>query len=237
MRHDEGPVYTKGTSYRARAEARQRSVRATLGVPCARYGHLLMPDDAAEGRNFVSTEAFAAARRRRDAGKGVAQRTFDNMLSSQAMAFNIFAPLCGRLELAARTLGPFVPGLASVRSITIEHTPAADVFGDQTGLGGVDCDLLLEGKNDRGEKLVCVIETKFVEAEFSVCGFRSPDAKRRGWTFVPTTFLSKPHMRPASTRRRRAMRIGGAVTSMASSRTTRFLSSAVRSPVRTGSCG
>lgn len=28
---------------------------------------------------------------------------------------------------------------ARVDSITIEHTPAADVFGDQTGRGGVDC--------------------------------------------------------------------------------------------------
>lgn len=185
MSPDEGPVYTSGTSYRARAEARQRRERVALGAACARYGHLLTTAAARDGKNFVSGESFSAARTRRDAGKGVAWRTFDNMLSSQAMAFNIFAPLNARLDLAARSLEGFIPGLASVNSITIEHTPAADVFGDQTGLGGVDCDLLIEGINTRGEQLLCVIETKFVETEFSVCGFRKPGRARKQLDVCP----------------------------------------------------
>jgi len=169
---DLGPIYTSGKSYRARAEARQREYRASLGVPHGTYGHVLAPEAAKAGRNFVLPEAFATARTRQDDGKGVAARTFENMLSSQAMAFNLFAPLGSRLGLAGQVLAPFVPGLATVSSIKIEHTPAGDIFNDQTGRGGVDCDIFVEGTNTHGDALVLVIETKFVEPEFSVCGFR-----------------------------------------------------------------
>lgn len=182
-----GPVYTKGMSYRARAEARQREVRArTLGLEHGRYGHLLTEAGAVEGRNFVLSEAFEAARARQKGGKGVAPRTFENMLSSQAMCFNVFAPLQTRLDLASGVLRPFVPGLANVRSIVIEHTPAPDVFSDQSKLGGVDCDLLIEGTNADGEGLVLVVETKFVEPTFSVCGFRRPGRASKGQDVCPT---------------------------------------------------
>lgn len=177
---DLGPVYTKGSSYRARAEARQREYRArTLGVGHGSHGHFLSRAAADEGRNFVLPESFEAARARQRAGKGVAPRTFENMLSSQAMCFNLFAPLGARLSLAGEALRPFVPGLAEVRSIEIEHTPAGDVFNDQSGRGGVDCDLFIEGVNTGGEPLVLVVETKFVEPEFSVCGFKRPGRAER----------------------------------------------------------
>jgi hypothetical protein len=183
---DPGPVYTKGCSYRARAEARQREYRArTLRVAHGHYGHLLAPSAADEGRNFVLAEAFAAARARQRAGKGVAPRTFENMLSSQAMCFNVFAPLGTRLAFAGAVLRPFVPGLRDVRSIQIEHTPPADVFNDQSGRGGVDCDLLLEGINDSGEPLVLVVETKLVEPDFSECGFRKPGRAKKGQDVCP----------------------------------------------------
>ncbi len=181
-----GPVYTKGATYRARAEARQRSYRAeTLRVAHGRYGHLLDEAVADEGHNFVRAEAFDAARARRDAGKGVAQRTFDNMLSSQAMCFNVFAPLSTRLALAKDALAPFVPGLAAVKSIQIEYTPDGDVFRDQSGRGGVDCDLLIEGTNARGEPLLLVVETKFVEPEFSTCGFTDAARVKKGQAVCP----------------------------------------------------
>jgi hypothetical protein len=82
-------------------------------------------------------------------------------------------------------LGPFVPGLASVRSIELEHTPSGDVFHDQSGRGGVDCDLLIEGTNAQGDALVLVIETKFVEPEFSTCGFRKPGRAGKGQDVCP----------------------------------------------------
>ncbi|MCA9630908.1 MAG: hypothetical protein KC766_24755 [Myxococcales bacterium] len=180
-----GPIYTKGASYRARAEARQREYRArVLGVAHGEYGHFLAPEAAIGGKNFVVDEAFHAARARQRAGKGVAPRTFENMLSSQAMCFNIFAPLSTRLDLAAEVLRSFIPGLTKVTAIHIEHTPAGDIFNDQTGRGGVDCDLLIEGTTTAGA-FVQVVETKFVEPEFSVCGFRKPGRVTKGLAVCP----------------------------------------------------
>lgn len=181
-----GPVYTKGTSYRARAEARQRAYRAhTLRAEHGRYGHFLAQAAADAGSNFVLTAAFEAAQARQRAGKGVAPRTFENMLSSQAMCFNVFAPLSTRHVLAAEALAPFIPGLVEVKSIALEHTPARDIFHDQSGRGGVDCDLLIEGTNTSGEPLLVVIETKFVEPEFSVCGFKKSGRAEKGQDVCP----------------------------------------------------
>lgn len=181
-----GPVYKRGASYRARAEARQREYRAhRLGAEHGSHGHFLAQAAADEGRNFVIPQAFEVAQARQRAGKGVAQRTFDNMLSSQAMCFNLFAPLSTRLSLAGDILRPFVPGLAEVRSIEIEYTPPRDIFDDQTGQAGVDCDLFIEGVTAGGELLVLVVETKFVEPEFSVCGFKKSGRAKKGLDTCP----------------------------------------------------
>ena len=149
------------------------------------YGHVLAKSAADEGRNFVLPEAFDAARARQRSGKGVASRTFENMLSSQAMCFNVFALLSTRLALAGEALRPFVPGLADVTSIEIEHTPPGDLFNDQSGRGGVDCDLFIECMNTRGEPLVLVVETKFVEPEFSACGFKKSGRAEKGQDVCP----------------------------------------------------
>jgi len=50
---DEGPVYTKGESFRARAEAQQRHYRANvLKVGHGKYGHVLSKEAASAGMNF-----------------------------------------------------------------------------------------------------------------------------------------------------------------------------------------
>lgn len=185
MIEDYGSIYTKGNSYRARAERRQRWYRAeVLGASHGRYGHILSEKEAAAGSNFILSEAREAARQRERAGKGTAPRTFNNMLSSQAMCFNVFGPLAARLELAAEVLKPFIDGLIRITAIHIEYTPAGDVFFDQSGTGGVDCDILIEGSTTTG-RLIQVIETKFVEPKFSVCGFRRPGRKEKGQQVCP----------------------------------------------------
>lgn len=185
MEIEHGPVYTRGTNYRARAEARQCAYRfEVLGVEHGQYGYMLSPDASDAGRNFIVSESFEAATRRREAGKGVDQRTFENMLSSQAMCFNLFAPLASRLDVATDVFMPFIDGLRKVTGIQIEYTPARDVLGDQSGNVGVDCDLLLEGQTAQG-KLVQVIETKFVEPGFSVCGYRKAGRARKNQEVCP----------------------------------------------------
>jgi hypothetical protein len=182
----EGKTCTAGRTFRARAEARQRQYRVdVLHAQCGDYGHLLDAQAANKGVNFLTQEIHLAAKSRRDAGKGVAPRTFDNMLSSQAMCFNLFAPLAKRPELAAAVLQPFFPSLSGVEEIDIEHTPPKSIFADQSGRGGVDCDVLIRGEDSVGDKIVIVIETKFVEPEFSRCGFRKPGRARIGKPVCP----------------------------------------------------
>jgi hypothetical protein len=141
---------------------------------------------ASGGRNFVVSEAFDASKARAAMGKGVNEkRTFSNMLSSQAMCFNVFSPLVCDLGLAATVLRPFFPGLAGVLAIAFEHTPAISVFGDQTGRGGVDCDLLIDAVWVDGSNAVISVETKFVEPDFSTCGFRKPGRRAKGQAICP----------------------------------------------------
>jgi hypothetical protein len=181
-----GPAYTSGKSFRARAEARQRQYRSeVLKVGWSEYGHFLADQAQREGANFLTPSAFEAARKQRDQGKGVAKRTFENMLSSQAMCFNLFAPLAEDLELASAVLSQVLPRISKVTSIQFEYTPPNDIFGDQTGRGGVDCDLLVEGTGPDGAAVVVVIETKFVEPEFSTCGFRAPGRSAKGQPVCP----------------------------------------------------
>lgn len=169
-----GEVYTTcKKSYRGKAERRQREYRANhLNAGWSGYGHLLDAESATAGKNFILPICHDAARSRDEKGKGVGDRTFSNMLSSQAMCFNIFEPLNQDKELCQRVIGAFIPGISEVKSVTIEYTPENDIFQDQSGKGGVDCDVLVEAVGTDGNAVVIVIETKFVEPEFSTCGYR-----------------------------------------------------------------
>ena len=175
----EGPAYTRSRSFRARVEAHQRRHRArVLGCGHGKYGHLLDEASAADGRNFIRRETLDAVRERHARGKGVdLGRTTGNMLSSQALCFNLFAPLAGDpcgLDLATRVLRPWVENLEAVEEIELEHTPAPDILGDQHGLAGVDCDVLIRYRLQDGARGVMVVETKYVEPSFSRCGYHKP---------------------------------------------------------------
>ncbi len=185
-----GPIYTQGKSFRARAEARQRQYRSEiLKVGWSKYGHFLNEEAQCEGANFVSPIAFEAASNRLAQGKGMATRTFDNMLSSQAMCFNIFAPLAANLELASVVFKRILPVISTVSSIQFEYTPSNDIFRDQVCHAGVDCDLLVGGVTTEGAKIIIVIETKFVEPEFSICGFRAPGRSAKDQPVCPNDVM------------------------------------------------
>lgn len=167
------PIYKSGKSFRARAEARQRQYRTeVLKVGYSKYGHLLNEEAQQNGDNFITSIAFETAIERQKQGKGVAKRTFENMLSSQAMCFNIFVPLAKNTELSSAVFRQILPAVKTVDSIQFEYTPPNDIFKDQQGDSGVDCDLLVKCSTDNGSMII-VIETKFVESEFSCCGFKS----------------------------------------------------------------
>jgi hypothetical protein len=176
-----GDSSTRVRTFRHRAEARQREYRANvLRAGWAKHQHWLDRDAVEAGRNFVVPAAHAAALARAECGKGVGERTFVNMLSSQAMCFNVFAPLAADHELAAEVMGGFIPDVTRVHSIEFEYTPPNETFRDQTGQGGVDCDLLLDIEGAGGVRGLVAIETKFVEREFSSCGFRKSGRAAKG---------------------------------------------------------
>lgn len=169
----EGPIYSTGTSFRAYAEQHQRSWRAKCGIGFDRHGHWLDAEAVTQGKNFVGAEIHAAAKVR-DQSKGVGQRTFQNLCASQAMCFNLFQPLAAGVAYvdASACLHRCLPFVDKVERLTIEYTPDASVFGDQSGKGGVDADVLMEFIAADGKRGVAVIESKFVETSFSHCGYR-----------------------------------------------------------------
>lgn len=188
-----GTVYTPGNTFRARAEARQREFRMKiLRAGWTRYGHWLDADASEANLNFVTPDAAQSARKRDAAGKGVGDRTFYNMLSSQAMCFNLFGQLAEDLDLAADVLSPFIPDLVHIEAIHIEYTPKPSMFRDQSGRGGVDCDVLIEAVYRDAGKAVIVIETKFVEPDFSVCGFCKPGRSQKNQAVCPDTIILDP---------------------------------------------
>lgn len=180
---DEGLAYTKGNSFRAIAEARARKYRAEALhlVDYDGYGHRLTDEDGNQGANFLPSlrhDILRAIQERSDNKKGVdRRRTLKNMLSSQAMCFNLFVPLNRDGGLAKRLLNHFVDGMNSVDGIEYEYTPENSIFGDQSGTVGVDCDVLVDYTAREGAKGLVVIETKYVESEFSLCGFRKSGQK------------------------------------------------------------
>lgn len=175
---DEGPIYTKGRGFRARAEARQRRFRSqVLRCECDRYGHVLCASAASAGLNFIHPAALAAAQERSARGKGLhVQKTFANMCSSQAMCFNLFGPLTDApgLAIATDVLRRYIADLASVRKIQFEYVPPPEVFRDQNDGAPVSTDLLIEFQTNAGAPALLSVEMKFVEPEFMACAFRSP---------------------------------------------------------------
>lgn len=175
---DEGPVYTKGRAFRARAEARQRRFRAQmLGVDFQKYGHLLCEESAMAGGNFTHPVAMQAARDRAARGHGIhVAKTFTNMCSSQALAFNLFAPLATPegLGMASRVLRRFVPDMGQVRSIEFQYSPPPEIFRDRSGTTGVNCDVLMEYTTPKGADALMSMEVKFIEDQFAACAFRAP---------------------------------------------------------------
>jgi len=172
-------VFTSGSSFRANVEARARAYRVTslLLKDFDTYGHILTEEDAKIGYNFLPSmrkEILSAVRKRNDQGKGVdMNRTTKNMLSSQAMCFNLFVPLNLNKKFATTFFKQLLGDCqAIIGDIEIEYTPSTSIFHDQSGKGGVDCDALLQYENNAGQHSILIMETKYVETEFSICGFR-----------------------------------------------------------------
>lgn len=174
---DEGPPYTRGRGFRARAEARQRRFRSqVLRCGFARYGHVLSPDAADAGLNFIHPAALSAARRRAGRGRGIhVPRLFANLCSSQAMGFNLFGPLAqgSGLKIASTVLRRYIEDLSMVLRIQFAHRPPPEIFRDPFGAAGTSTDLLIDYTTTRGDSALLSMEIKFTEERFEHCAMHA----------------------------------------------------------------
>ncbi len=141
------------------------------------YGNMLMADDAERGANFLTPEIFAVAKRRLAENSGVVERfrLLYNMLSSQPMCFNLFAPLADDLEMATRLIAALLPGeVAEVLAVVLEFNPvpASAYLNDRTAF-----DAYVEWRRPDGQMAFMGFETKLSEP-FSQKVYDGPNYRR-----------------------------------------------------------
>jgi hypothetical protein len=162
-----------------------------LGVPCgtgpgandtSSYGNMLRRQEGARGLNFLTPEIHRAASQRVEAGRGAVEpfRLMHNMLSSQPMCFNLWAPLADDRALATRLMSALLPGeVARVREVAIEWAPrpAHQYLDDRTAF-----DAFVTYERPDGALAFVGVETKLTEP-FSAK--RYDGASYRRWMELP----------------------------------------------------
>ena len=171
---DLGPQYKRDDAFTARMRFHQSWYRASiLGVPygtgpqahrTAKRGSMLTKEDGGRGLNFLSPEIAAlATARQRAFPRGIEpHRLFCNMLSSQPMCFNLFAPIAIDRQVGSALVNAMLGGVAvsKIRRVVFEHspTPHNDYLGDSTAF-----DAFVEFELSDGALGFMGIETKLTE--------------------------------------------------------------------------
>lgn len=172
---DLGRQYDGDPPFTRRMRLHQSWWRAeVLQVPCGigpqassttRYGNMLEAAAAEAGKNFLTDEIFAVVKARLAAGGGTIEpfRLFRNLLTSQAMCFNLFGPLAADLSRATRLVRALLGAdeVARVSRVVIEWAPepAADFLGDRTAF-----DAVVDYERPNGELVLLGIETKLTDS-------------------------------------------------------------------------
>jgi hypothetical protein len=138
---------------------------------------MLRPEDGASGLNFLTPAIFELARRRaRENPRNVKPfRLFNNLLSSQPMAFNLFGPLIDAPDLATRLFRTLLPDrIERVTRVQIEEAPepASEYLADNTSF-----DAFVEYLRPDGARGFVGIETKLTEP-FSAKRYDRPEYRR-----------------------------------------------------------
>ncbi len=145
------------------------------------YLHLLHEEDACH--NFLTPEIHEATIRRfRDHKAGDLHRVLTNTAASQNYCFNLVIYLDQHRHLADALFSTLLRKEVKVIELVPEFTPdrnlklkgskkpVDETIGDQSKYGGTDADIGVCYTYEDGKKGVLLIEFKFIEAEFSVCG-------------------------------------------------------------------
>jgi len=148
------------------------------------YFHLITEKDRLH--NFLNEPEILLEVERRvsDHKAGDKNRVFSNTVASQPCCFNLFAPLQKNLSLSSSLFSGLLGKPAIVNEIVIEFTPQTngiygdESIGDQSANGGTDADVAIF-YTAGATKGIILIEFKYIESEFSVCGSFRDDAKAK----------------------------------------------------------
>lgn len=127
------------------------------------YGNMLRSEDGLAGRNFINDKIFTYVKNRiaEDSLHIEPRRLLNNMLSSQPMCFNLFAPLAMNLNLATKLVSA-MPGFETVLKVTsvkLEYAPPKENMLND----GTSFDAWIEFYRDNGQYGFIGIETKLTE--------------------------------------------------------------------------
>ena len=151
--------------WRERRELAMGRYQPTNGK-ARKLGSRLAPTVARSGANFLAADIAKCVRREaayREIGALIDEaRLWGNLLSSQALTFNLFARAKLDLEYATRLCRAMVPDLIdSVLWVAIEHSPGRsnpNYIGDRTAF-----DLFIMGVASDGTAAFLAIEVKYAE--------------------------------------------------------------------------
>jgi hypothetical protein len=192
------------TRFRAAARLRQSLWREQHGYPCGRYTH---PDGRSRrlgsmvssrigrtGINLIDPVLVPLVQYQiayREVGALIyVERLWNNLLTSQALVFNLFGPFKQNLALATAVMRRLVPDLiGEVTDVVFEHSPGRGqprFTADHTAF-----DVLLRCTTPQGRHAFVAIEVKYSEAPAGIAAparprydtlsreagiFRDPDA-------------------------------------------------------------
>lgn len=170
---DLGPQYKGDSAFTASIRRHQSWYRANiLRVPYgtgpkstdkSKYGNMLTTEHGARGVNFITPQIFKTVQERVSQGRGALEpyRLYHNLMTSQAMCFNLFAPLSSNKSVAKKLVDCMVPeDVKKVLRIVIEWNPEPkeEYLGDRTAF-----DAFIEYVDSTDKKHAIGIETKLTD--------------------------------------------------------------------------
>jgi hypothetical protein len=176
------------TRFRAAARLRQSLWREQHGYPCGRYtppdgrsrrlGSMVSARVGRRGVNLIDPTLIPLVQYEiayREIGAVIhTERLWTNLLTSQALAFNLFGPLKQHLALATAVMRRLLPDLvADVTEVLFEHAPGRGqprFTADHTAF-----DVLLRCATPQGRHAFVAIELKYTEAP---AGLAAPERPR-----------------------------------------------------------
>lgn len=176
------------TRFRSVARLRQSLRRQEQGYACGRYTHpdgrtcrlgsMVSARTGSRGINLIDNSLIPLVQTEiayREVGAVIhVERLWCNLLTSQALVFNLFGPLKQRLALATAVMRRLVPDLVGdVTDILFEHSPGrghATYTADHSAF-----DVLIRCNTPNGRTAFVAIEVKYSEAP---AGVASPGRPR-----------------------------------------------------------